>query len=80
MRCESIVTIAATTVAVMLLFTAVPIAAKAQAEEAAADLQEYLEKISGARLPIAREAENPEGPRVYVGRSDSVAATFSIAR
>jgi hypothetical protein len=36
---------------------------------AALDLQEYIEKISGARLAMATEAERPGGALVLVGRS-----------
>ncbi|MEP0844608.1 MAG: DUF4838 domain-containing protein [Phycisphaerae bacterium] len=40
------------------------------ATEAAAELAEYLERISGARLPVATDsAAPPSGPLVLVGRS-----------
>ncbi len=40
-----------------------------QARAAADELAAYLEKISGARLPVATDASPPEGPLVLVGRS-----------
>lgn len=43
--------------------------AEEKVTRAAADLQRYLEKISGVRLPIVTDAENPEGPLILVGRS-----------
>jgi len=36
---------------------------------AAAELQEYLEKITGAKLPIATDESPPVGPLILVGRS-----------
>jgi len=36
---------------------------------AANELQRYLEKISGAKLPIAMDADNPQGALVLVGKS-----------
>ena len=48
--------------------------ASAQAVEAASLLQEYVEKMSGATLPVQREGEISSGPRVFVGRSDAVRA------
>lgn len=36
---------------------------------AADDLQRYIEKISGAKLPIVSDAGAPAGPRILVGRS-----------
>lgn len=44
---------------------------------AARDLQEYLEKISGARLPIVSETEQVDGPIILVGagtRADALKA------
>ena len=40
-----------------------------KAKAAAADLQAILEKMSGARLPLAADAAIPSGPLVLVGRS-----------
>ena len=40
-----------------------------KAKAAAADLQAILEKMSGARLPLATDAAIPSGPLVLVGRS-----------
>ena len=37
------------------------------ARVAALELQEYLEKISGAKLPVATDAAAPEGTLVLVG-------------
>ncbi len=39
------------------------------AKAAAAELQTYVEKISGAKLPIATDAAPPDGPLILVGRS-----------
>jgi hypothetical protein len=39
------------------------------ARAAAAELQRYIERISGARLPVADDAAPPAGPAVLVGRS-----------
>lgn len=36
---------------------------------AAEELQTYIEKISGAKLPIATDAEAPRGPLILVGKS-----------
>lgn len=36
---------------------------------AARDLQQYLEKISGARLPIVSDEQTPKGALILVGRS-----------
>jgi hypothetical protein len=36
---------------------------------AARDLQEYIQKITGAKLPIAGDDAAPAGPLVFVGRS-----------
>lgn len=38
---------------------------------AAAELQEHVEKITGARLPIATDAEPVEGARILVGSSEA---------
>jgi len=38
-------------------------------QTAAADLQQYVRKISGAELPIVADDARPEGPLVLVGRS-----------
>ena len=45
-----------------------------QAHEAAVYLQEYIEKISGAAIPIQSESEPVEGARILVGRSEAVRA------
>ena len=39
---------------------------------AAEELQKFLQEISGARLPMVSEAENPEGDLVLVGNSNLV--------
>ncbi len=44
-----------------------------QAREVAKELQTYVERISGATLPIASERDAVRGPRVLVGRSSAVA-------
>jgi len=43
--------------------------ARQKIQTAAEELQAYLEKISGARLPIADDRQIPAGPLVLVGRS-----------
>ena len=43
------------------------------AVEAAALLQTYIERISGARLPLRIEDEAVSGARIYVGKSEAVA-------
>ncbi|MBU4399028.1 MAG: DUF4838 domain-containing protein, partial [Planctomycetes bacterium] len=43
--------------------------AAAKVKTAAEELQTYLQKISGAKLPIVTDADNPAGPLVLVGRS-----------
>ncbi|MDO8586579.1 MAG: DUF4838 domain-containing protein [Armatimonadota bacterium] len=50
---------------------AIVIAAKPSnnAKSAAQELQEYVEKISGARLEIRSDAENVTGAKILVGRS-----------
>lgn len=48
--------------------------ASEQAAEAAAYLQEYVQKISGATLPIVSEGDSIQGTRILVGRSESVRA------
>ena len=45
------------------------LAKKGKEASAAAELQHYLEKISGAKIPIVSEAEAPRGPLVLVGKS-----------
>lgn len=45
-----------------------------QALQAAEVLKDYLAKITGATLPIARESESVTGNRILVGRSAAVAA------
>lgn len=45
-----------------------------QAREAASYLQEYIEKISGARLPIQAEADPAPGARILVGRAAAAGA------
>lgn len=45
-----------------------------KAQAAAAELQTYVARISGATLPIVRENEAFTGARVYVGRSAAVTA------
>ena len=42
--------------------------AKQKTETAAHELQTYIQKISGARLPIVDDAQNPAGPLILVGR------------
>jgi hypothetical protein len=49
-----------------------------QAHEAAAYLQEYIEKVSGARLPILPESTPVAGARILVGRSEA-ARSLGIA-
>src|SRR5690349_12547325 len=39
------------------------------ARVAAEELQRYLEKMSGARLPIVTDAAPPSGPLVLIGKS-----------
>jgi len=41
---------------------------------AARDLQAYLEKMSGAKLPIVSDEEEPEGALILVGKSQLTAA------
>jgi len=45
-----------------------------QAREAASALQTYIERISGAHLPVQSESEAVEGNRVLVGHSHAVDA------
>ncbi len=45
-----------------------------QAREAAGVLQTYLERITGAVLPIAKASDKVEGNRILVGRSAAVEA------
>lgn len=45
-----------------------------QATEAAGILQSYIERMSGARLPIVSEDEYVDGPRVLVGQTRATAA------
>ena len=42
-------------------------ATTAATREAVAALQDYLRRMSGAELPVAAEADAPEGPRILVG-------------
>jgi hypothetical protein len=46
--------------------------ASASERRGAQELQSHLELISGARLKIATEDENPPGPLILVGRSDTL--------
>ncbi len=46
----------------------------AQAREAAQAFQEYVERMSGAKLDIKSEAEKVEGTRILIGRSEAVRA------
>jgi hypothetical protein len=46
--------------------------ASPQAREAAAALQQYLERISGASLPILGEQDRVDGARILVGHSGAV--------
>ena len=41
---------------------------------AAEDLQQYIEKMSGAKLPIVGDGATVEGPRILVGASKLTAA------
>ena len=43
--------------------------AREKTQTAARELQSYIQKISGARLPIVDDAQNPAGPLILVGRS-----------
>ena len=40
-----------------------------RSETAAEELQAYIQKISGAKLPIVDDSQNPAGPLILVGRS-----------
>lgn len=42
-----------------------------QTSEAAGILQEYVARISGARLEICDESDSPKGPCIYIGASES---------
>jgi hypothetical protein len=48
--------------------------AKDQAAEAAADLQHYLERISGATVPIVNAADQAKGIKILVGQAAAGAA------
>src|SRR5208283_3108951 len=41
--------------------------AKQKIKTAAEELQTYVQKISGAKLPIVDDAQNPAGPLILVG-------------
>jgi hypothetical protein len=43
--------------------------AKQKLQTAAEELQTYLQKMTGAKLPIVDDSQNPSGPLVLVGRS-----------
>ncbi len=43
--------------------------AKKKIQTAAADLQAYVKKISGAKLPIVDDEQDPAGALILVGRS-----------
>lgn len=51
--------------------------ASAQAVEAASLFQEYVEKMSGAKLPIQPEDKPVRGARILIGRSNAVKAVIS---
>jgi hypothetical protein len=46
--------------------------ASVQARKAAEILQDYVERISGATLPIRGEDESNSGPQIFVGHSEAV--------
>lgn len=52
----------------------ISLTASDQAKQAAQELQTYIEKMSGAKLPIVTEAENVTGKPIYVGLSKAVEA------
>ncbi|MCC6446267.1 MAG: DUF4838 domain-containing protein [Armatimonadetes bacterium] len=45
-----------------------------QARQAAQVLQEYIERISGAKLAVVSEKEAAPGSRIFIGQSDAVRA------
>lgn len=47
-------------------------APSAQAQRAAEVLQTFLERMSGAKLPIVAESNTPEGARILVGQSKAL--------
>lgn len=48
--------------------------AGAKVKTAAGDLQVYIEKMSGAKLPLATDADSPAGALILVGKSKAAAA------
>ncbi len=53
-----------------------PADATATVRLAAEELARYLERVSGARLPVVDEAAQPAGPVVHVGPTDAARAAF----
>jgi hypothetical protein len=65
--------------ATIVIAKSAPEAAKQKIQTAAGELQAYIEKMSGAKLPIVDDEQHPAGALILVGRSrDSDALSVAI--